>query len=211
MNKTLKKVLLCVGATALSSCSLLSPVKVEPPCKYVLDQLPAVAVRHTSAGTLLVMQPETRQVYNTTQMAYMTRPFQVGYFSQNEWGETPAQMEQPLLVETLQKTHFFHAIVTPPYIGNYDYTLYTEITEIYQDYTTRPAESVITVRAVLSRTTTNRVIAETQFTVEEPIIPQSPYNGVRAMNRANAQVLSKLTEFCIHKLGGGRRSYPGQG
>lgn len=187
---------MCCGMT-VSACSLLAPVKVDTPNKYVLDQVPHhIGQKNQRAGTLLVMAPETRQVYNTTQMAYMTRPFQVGYFSQNEWGETPSQMLQPLIVETLHKTHTFHAIVTPPYLGSYDYSLYTDILEIVQDYTVHPAVSVVTIRAVLTRFSSNRVVATAQFSEQVPIRPQSPYSGVLAANQANEKILAQIAEFC---------------
>lgn len=197
----LRSLILTLCVSSLTACSLLSPVKVDTPNKYVLDQVPHNVVQKKSRyGTLLVMTPETRQVYNTTQMAYMTKPFQIGYFSQNEWGETPAQMLQPLIVETLQKSHLFRAIVTPPYVGSYDYSLYTDILEIVQDYTSRPAVSLITIRAVLNRNSTNQVIATAQFSEAVPIHPQSPYNGVLAANQANAKILAQIAAFCRRNM-----------
>ena len=86
-----------------------------PPKKYMRPKI------------LLISVPETIPVYNTTEMAYMIKPYQIAYFSLNQWAETPAEMLQPLLVQTLQNTHHFKAIVTPPYSGHFDYVLNTQI------------------------------------------------------------------------------------
>ena len=101
-------------------------------------------------------------------MAYTVRPYQIAYFSRNRWAETPAQMLQPLIVQTLQDTHYFHAVVTAPFIGKYDYSLNTQILELKQDYTYKPAKLKLILRAQLSNTATSHVIATTQYAIEEP-------------------------------------------
>jgi cholesterol transport system auxiliary component len=184
--------------SSLSSCSLLSPVKSEAGSSYIINAVPEyVPTRSTHSVTLLVMQPETSEIYNTTQMAYSVRPYQIAYFSRNHWAETPSQMLQPLIVQTMQNTHYFHAVVTPPFIDGYDYSLSTQILELQQDYTHKPAILKLKLRAQLSRAAINRVIATTQYSVEVPIPSGTPYGGVFAANRATAQVLRQLAEFCV--------------
>jgi len=51
------------------------------------------------AATLLVLLPEISPAYDTARMAYSVKLYQLAYFRDNEWAETPAQMIQPLLVQ----------------------------------------------------------------------------------------------------------------
>lgn len=189
--------IICIIA-CLSSCSLFSPVSTKPLNKYLLNKIPTCSITKKPRSTiLLVPLPETRPVYNTTQMAYRLRPYQIAYFSQNEWAETPAHMLHSLLVQTLTNTGYFKAIVEPPYGGRYDYTLNTEILEILQDYSCKTPVFIISVRAQIIKTSTNQVINTRQFSVIQAIPQGSPYGGVFAGNRATAQILESIAEFCL--------------
>ncbi len=86
---------LCVAI--LSGCALFSPVKIDTKTS-VLSNIPLDLPSETiHAATLLVLVPETEPIYATTQMAYTARAYQIAYFGQNEWAETPSQMIQPLI------------------------------------------------------------------------------------------------------------------
>lgn len=182
----------------LSSCSLLMPVREAPQKTYLLTAVPVVPQSHTHHLTLLVFTPDTQPVYNTTQMAYSVRPYQIAYFSQHQWAETPSQMLQPLLVQTLQNTHYYHAVVTQPYIGSYDYALTTQILELKQDFTCHPAMLRFKIRAQLTSATTNRVIGTRVFSAAMPIREHCPYSGVYAANQAISQLLTRIAAFCTH-------------
>src|SRR5690606_13007295 len=93
-------IIVACGVSTLSSCASLFPPAIETR-KEVLSKLPLeIPQQPTGPATLLVFPPETRPLYDTTRMAYTTRPYEIAYFSQHEWGETPSQMLQPLLLRT---------------------------------------------------------------------------------------------------------------
>lgn len=185
----------------ISSCTLLSPVKSEPATKYVLSSLPDhIPKKRVQVGTMLVLPPETRPLYNTTQMAYTLLPYQVAYFAKNKWAETPSQMLQPLIVDALQRTHYFHAVMMPPYVGQYDYVLNTHILTLQQDYSRLPARIQLTVRAEISHVATNQLIAAREFSIQEPIWQKTPYAAVIAANRATANLLRQLISFTFNAL-----------
>jgi cholesterol transport system auxiliary component len=71
----------------------------------------------------LVLVPETEALYATTQMAYTIQAYQIAYFSENEWAETPSQMIQPLIVETLRHTHYFSEVMSVPDFGRHTFAL----------------------------------------------------------------------------------------
>ena len=98
-------VVLC--ATLSTGCAVLTPVKTDT-TTYVLNGIPADLPRQTGpSGTVLVLVPETAPLYATRRMAYSTQAFQIGYFNESEWALAPAQMIQPLLVETMRSSRVF--------------------------------------------------------------------------------------------------------
>jgi cholesterol transport system auxiliary component len=183
----------------LSGCTLFSPVNVNTK-KNVLDTIPHdLPTERTHPATLVVLAPETEPAYATTQMAYSTQAYQIGYFAQNEWAETPSQMIQPLIVETLRSTHYFSEVLSPPYFARYTFSLRTEILELKQNFTSEPAILQLTMRAVLSRGATNEVVASTELTVRQPMAGRNPYAGVVAANEAMPILLRELAKFVVEK------------
>jgi cholesterol transport system auxiliary component len=192
-------IVVALSVPTASSCAPLSPARIETK-KEVLNKIPpALPQQETRAVTLLVFPPETSPLYDTTQIAYTIRPYQIAYFSQHEWGETPSRMLQPLLVRTLQNTHYFRAVLKPPYSGRYTYSLRTEILELMQDFTSEPATLQLSLRVRLSNDTANRIIATKEISLREPMQQKTPYAGVMAANDATAKALQKVTEFVLEK------------
>jgi cholesterol transport system auxiliary component len=198
-RRALLGALIALGVTMVSSCALLSPAKVET-SKEVLNKLPPdLPRRETRAATLLVFPPESKPIHGTTQMAYTTQTYQLAYFSQHEWADTPSRMLHPLLVGTLENTHAFKAVLTPPHPGRYGYALRTEILDLIQDFTSEPATLRLSLRVQLSDGASNRVIATKEISLREPMRQRTPYAGVVAANDAVAKALRELAEFVIEK------------
>ena len=196
MKHIAKKLMIIVLSVALTGC--FSAVKVKPETKFMLNAVPDVPVKRAHPITLLVLQPVTDPVYDTTQMAYSLRPYQIAYYENNRWAETPGEMLQPLMMQTLQNTHYFHAVLTSPVsVGRFQYALSTQILQLKQDYTQRPALLRFTVRAELTRIATSQVVATKEFVITRPMHQYSPYGGVYAANRATSEFLEELARFCI--------------
>ena len=188
-----------LALSLVPGCALLSPPAAQAR-KEVLNRMPSEVPQRASHGAvLLVFPPQTRPIYDTTQMAYTTRPYEIAYFSQHEWAETPAQMLQPLLVRTLQDTRFFGAVLAPPYPGRYSYALRTEIRELIADFTAEPATVQLSLRLQLSEGATGRIVAIKELSIREPMQQKTPYAGVVAANEAAAKALLELARFVLDK------------
>jgi cholesterol transport system auxiliary component len=182
-----------------SGCALFSPVKIDTK-KNVLNNTPLdLPSETTHSATLLVLVPETMPAYATTQMAYSTQAYQIAYFSQNEWAETPSQMIQPLIVKTLRNTHYFSEVLSPPYFGRHTFALHVEILELKQDFTSEPATLQLAMRIYLIREATNQIIAAKELSVREPMSERNPYAGVVAANEAMPKLLRELAKFVVEK------------
>lgn len=188
-----------LALSLVPGCALLTAAPAEAR-KEVLNKMPPELPQRASNGAVLVVfPPQTRPIYDTTEMAYTTQPYEIAYFSQHEWAETPAQMLQPLLVRTLQNTHFFSAVLAPPYPGRYSYALRTEIRELIADFTSEPAALQLSLGFQLSEGATGRIVAAKDISIREPMQKRTPYAGVVAGNDATAKALLELARFVLEK------------
>jgi cholesterol transport system auxiliary component len=184
----------------LSSCTLFSPVKVPPTKLYVIDSCPQPpVVKSRRKQTIIVTKPETTATYNTTQMAYSLQPHQIAFFARNRWAETPADMLQPLIIQTLQKTLHFYAVSARSAVRRHHYILNTQILVLQQEFYSDRSYLHFVLRAQIV-TSTGSVIASRQFSAVEPAPEPSPYGGVIAANRAVTRILNELALFCLQKM-----------
>ncbi len=196
ISRFIQSIVIVITTFLLASC--LSPVKSEQQNIYTLTAVPFYnSAKVNRRITLLVAPPETEIAYDTTQMAYTIMPYQMAYFGKNRWASTPSQMLQPLIVQTLQNSHRFHAVVIPPSLARYDYVLNTQISKIQQDFTVQPAMFNLVINAQLNRLIGGQVIATKQFIVNEPMPMNSPYGGVIAGNQATKIILRQIADFVI--------------
>jgi len=192
--------IIALAMLLLAGCNVLSPVKDETTLA-VINKLPTdIPQQQSHDATLLLLPPDTSVMYDTTQMAYTSKPYQIEYFIHHEWGATPAQMLLPLLGSTLEGTGYFSAILTPPYTGSYTYALRTQILELVQDFTTEPATLRLALRVDLIDGKSNQPIASRKISLSEPLQGKTPYAGVVAANDATAKALQQIAGFVLEKM-----------
>lgn len=197
------KRLILLSALFLSGCSAFSPVKIEPSTKYLINKTPTLSKRKMHSSVLLVLMPEASSIYNTNDMAYSTKPYQIAYFAKNQWAETPPQMLQSLLIQTLQNTHYFRAVITPAYAAHYNFILNTQLFDLHQDFTKHPAQLKLKLRAQLIRATTNTIIATKTCAISRSMSQSNPYAGVHAANEAMAICLKEIASLTTGHRGVG--------
>lgn len=184
------------GGLLLTACSLVGPPKPEP-ATAILSKVPGNVPREDGVeSTLLVAFPATSSAYNTTQMAYSEKPFQISYYRDNAWAAPPGDMIQPLLVHTLEQTGMFRAIVTAPETSHADYALRTELTELLQDYT-RGAPVLRLGLHLQLLNGAGEAVADREISEQEPMRGSSSYAGVNAANDALAKALAEAAEFVM--------------
>lgn len=196
MKNIIRAIIVCASFSVLSAC--MAPVKVGPDTGYVINSVPDHVVTTRQRGiTLLTATPDTNPVYNTRRMAYTTRPYQITYYSQSRWVQAPAEMIEPLLVQTLQKTNHFKAIVSPPYTGQYDYVMRTEIKTLLIDYTQKTPVLRLSVQGQLTSAASGRMLSSRDFTTAVPLPQASPYGAVLAANCAADELLRQIAAWSV--------------
>lgn len=182
----------------VAGCTGFSAPQATQQNIYVLEASSAPKVSTIKRDLILaVSTPQARPGFDTAQMAYVHKPFEVNYFVTSRWADEPAQMLEPLLMQVLEQTGGFRAVVQAQGVVPAEIRLDTELLRLQQDFTTRPSRVQLTLRAQLIELRGKRVLAVKQFDESEIAASENAYGGVTAANRALQRVLDQLTEFCI--------------
>jgi len=189
-----------VCAMLLAGCGGLQAPKVEKPNLYVLDaRASARAVQIKRDLVLAVSMPRARSGFDTPQMVYLRQPQKLEYFAVNRWANAPARMLGPLLVQALEQTGSFRAVVQSPGTIPANIRLDTELIRLQQDFGARPSKVQLTLRAQLIDVADQRVLAVKLFDEVEDAVSDDAYGGSAAANRVLQRVLDQLADFCINE------------
>jgi cholesterol transport system auxiliary component len=193
---------LAVCALLLTGCAGMLPAQVEAPATYLLDARPDVqSARPRRDLVLAVSVPRARAGYETAQMAYVRRPFELEYFTRSQWADAPSRMLAPLLARALEQGGGFRAVVQPPGGLPADLRLDTELVRLQHDFGTGPSRVELALSAQLVDLRSKRVLAMMEFEEVEIAPSEDAYGGVIAANRALQRMLARLVEFAAAGAG----------
>lgn len=188
--------LLLIFGALLSACSVLpraQPVTVE---RFTLDVRPAkVAQPATGGAVLLVTRPRASADLDTPRMAYRQQDYSVRYFARSRWADSPAQLLLPGMVESLEASGLFAAVVRVGSAATPTLRLDTELLDFSQDFRVEPSVFRLRLRAQLVDLETRAVIASRIFETQYPAPEQTPYGGAQAANAAWQALLPELVAF----------------
>jgi cholesterol transport system auxiliary component len=185
-----------------SACSIFEPIKI-PPMHYFTLALPDPNWDNCDQQgrcTILVNQPRANAIYNSQRMIYIPACYQIQYFAQNRWADTPTQMLQSLIINSLQHTGYFQAIINTPSTTYYDWVLNTQLLSFQQEFITIPSRFRIAMRAQLINARSRHVIATQDFVVTQTAAHDDPYGGALAANLAAQKILNEIDCFCFRNL-----------
>ena len=116
-----------LGAVSLTlllmtaACSL-GPTETTAPRSYFLNpeiswKNPHGSGERIGASVLLITQPKAQAGFDTARMAYLLRPYEVNHYAFNQWADTPARLLHQVLVENLDKTGSWRAVLQTAWHG----------------------------------------------------------------------------------------------
>ena len=182
----------------LTGCTSLSAPQVTSQNIYVLEAQPAIKPAQAKRNLVLaVSAPQTRPGFDTPQIAYVQQPHELNYFVTSRWAATPANMLEPLLLQALEQTQSFRAIVQTAGAVPADVILGIELIRLQHNFGTRPSRVQLTLKAQLIDVRGKRVLAVKQFDETENAASDDAYGGVTAANRLVQRVLGQVADFCI--------------
>jgi cholesterol transport system auxiliary component len=197
-----RTIALAVCALLIAGCASMLPGQVDAPATYLLDARPTDGPARAQRDLVLaVSMPRARAGYDTAQIAYLRRPYELEYFAKSRWADTPTRMLAPLMTLALEQSGGFRAVVLAPSGVHADLRLDTELIRLEHDFGTEPSRVAIALRAQLVDLNSKRILREAEFTEVEIAPSEDAYGGVIAANRALQRMLARLADFCAGPSG----------
>lgn len=199
MSKRALLMLVIMSGLALTACTLIKPPAAVNMQSYVLESPVAASTSAADAHgvALVVAELRTRPGYDTPRMAYVKRDYTLDYYANSQWADTPARMLQPLLVNALESTGHFRAVLRAPAPVSAGLRLDAEIVRFEQVFTTQPSHVRIALRVSLIDTQKGQVLGQRMFAADVPALGDDAYGGVRALNRVLGSLLNEVAAYCV--------------
>lgn len=194
----MKKLIIMMLAGTVCLLPACSPVKPAVTNQYKLDSYSEkrLAGKFTRQS-ILITPPEAVTGYQTDQMLYIKKHFEINSFAHNSWVGPPADMLFPLIVQSVQRSGYFGAVSSSPNQERTDYRLDTQLLELQQVFLKIPSEIKLTVKVVLTNVQDSRVVASRVIQKRVKCPFESPYGGVIAANLATRQFTAELSQFLV--------------
>ncbi len=184
----------------LSSCSFLAAD--TPPKHYFIAIDPVELPDNKAEGkTILVSIPQAASGFDTYQMVYIDTPYVLEHYRDNLWVDTPARLLLPLIVQSLEATGEFGAVlsaISSPILG--ELRLDSEIIRLQHEFLEQPSRVRFTLRVQLLDMTKRTILDTKLFDVTEIAPTEDAAGGVVATNRVVQVVLEQLAEFVKTQL-----------
>jgi cholesterol transport system auxiliary component len=197
-------ILIFALALFCSACAL-GPVETSAPRTYFLK--PEISWENPygygdRVGTyvLLITQPRAQTGFDSARMAYLLRPYEVNYYAFNQWADTPARLLHRIMVENLDKTGLWSAVLQSPASVPAQYRLDCDNLVLEQQFFSSPSRIRLALRAQLIETKSQSVIATRYFELFEAAPSEDAYGGVLAANHAAGKLLTEIAEWLENAL-----------
>jgi len=185
-----------IGLFSLNACSLVPQGGTEEPTLHLLDARPGVATVARRDIVLAVSLPRAAAGYDSAAMLYLRTPHALERYATHRWVDTPARLVWPLIVQTLEASAGYRAVVTAASGVPAPQRLDTEIVLLRQNFLARPSRVELQLRAQLVDLASRRVLATRLFEVVQVSDSDDAPGGVIAANQAIASALAQLSAWC---------------
>ncbi|MBY0234543.1 MAG: ABC-type transport auxiliary lipoprotein family protein [Burkholderiaceae bacterium] len=142
--------------------------------------------------SLRINEPLAAAGFDSRRIIYLRQPYRLDYYARHEWADTPARMLAPLLQSAFAVSGLYRVVVSAASAANTELSLDTEIMRLQQDFSQRPSQLRLSLRASLLDNASRRVLASREFDVSLAAPSEDAQGGVTAANLALQQVLADL-------------------
>lgn len=154
-----------------------------------------------TSGVLIVQVPRAQPGYDTRRIAYSRGPLSIAYYANSEWADAPATMLTPLVVQALESSEAFSAVVAAPARARANLLLELDLIQLRQDFSTSPSRAQLALRATLVDVSGRRVLSTRLLQAESSAPSEDAEGGVIAANAALGEVLTSLVAFVMEGAG----------
>lgn len=202
--------LMGVGIVLLALAGCLSLPRDERPIHTFILSLDssaegaAIPEVKPGAGVLAVNVPVAQPGFDTQRMAYTQRPYEVSYYATHQWADPPARMLTPLLVQALEQTGYWRAIVPMPTSVRGDHRVEIDQLELVQTFLQKPSQVRVALRMQVIKLPEHLVLGTRVFEVVEEASSDDAYGGAVAANRAVERLVKEVAGWLSGCVSGGQ-------
>jgi cholesterol transport system auxiliary component len=183
-----------------SSACVIGPSESNAPRSYFLN--PEISWKNPhgygeriGTAVLLITQPKPQAGFDTARMAYLLRPYEINYFAFNQWADPPARLLHRIMVENLDKTGLWSAVLQTAGTVPAQYRLDCDNLIVEQQFISRPSRVRLALRAQMIDVKKQAILASQYFELFETAASDDAYGGVLAANRAAEKLLVEMAEW----------------
>jgi cholesterol transport system auxiliary component len=135
-------------------------------------------------------------------MVYLKRPYELEHYAVNQWADPPARMLASLMVQALDRTGSWRAVLPLPASIRGDFRLDSFGFALQQEFTQDPSRVRVTIRTQLMDLKESRLVGTRLFETVENAPSGDAYGGVLAANRAIAALLDDMASWlreCVRR------------
>jgi cholesterol transport system auxiliary component len=199
--------LLSVGLTCLwlGGCAAMTGMGggSSAPTTYNIMTPPKVASMRSSrlASQVTVSAPQAIRALDTDRIMVSSPGGRISYFPESAWSDRLPRLVHSRLVEALQDSGAFKAVLTSQDRVDGDYAIATEIRAFQIDVGNGAAANV-TIFAKIVDERRGRVIATREFSARIPAAKDDPAAGVAALQDGFNKVTDELVRWSASPRGG---------
>jgi uncharacterized lipoprotein YmbA len=155
---------------------------------------PPEAAQAATPEVLMVERVRVAQPYADATFVYKTGPSDLKRDYYNGFAATPDHLFGAELADWLSQSGLYSSVLTAGSVADYQWSLESNITELYGDYTQNPPTAVIAARFFLVNQTRGAFTIKFQKTYREtePLSGPGADNLVEGWNKAYREILTSL-------------------
>jgi cholesterol transport system auxiliary component len=166
----------------------------------------AISEVRPKAGTLVVNVPVAQPGFDGPHMAYMQRPYEVSYYATHQWADSPARMLTTVLVQALEQTGYWRAIVPMPTSVRGDHRVEIDQLELVQTFLQKPSQVHLALRVQVIKLPEHLVLGTRLFDAAEVASTDDAYGGAVAANRAADKLVREVADWLSGCVSGSQGS-----
>lgn len=194
-EQTLLTLALMAMVSVLTGCSLLAPSRAPDLKLFALRDDISPAVPAVGGLTVSVSPLRSAAGFAGPRMAYVRNKYQLEYYTQSAWVESPAQMLAPLVVRAVARNGAFGASLLSGSVARSDLQLEAELVQLQQEFDSTPSRVRLTLRVALVSSESRKLLATRVFESVVDAASEDAAGGAAAANVATQQVLTDITDW----------------
>ncbi len=158
---------------------------------YAIEYKTDKSSYQSSLKSIYVEAPTVNKSFNTNAILYTQKPYLFEQYAKNRWINMPSNMIHNYLVQSLENSNIFKAVLQKSSSIEFDYTLKSNITNLYHSFEGKDSFAILKVKFDL---VSKKELVKT-YSYDKKILckTNSPYSFIIAVNKAFEEMSKNLS------------------